>query len=96
MMGQTIHAGMVVWMGMIDATSSDVRIRQTYGRTSRMIPPMPAHVGIDIEFAPTTWKWTAIWFGPRVGVYVNFHATRTVETFSTVWALVLLSPAFAL
>lgn len=62
------HEGMMresvqtVWvmMGMIDATSSEVRIWQTYGRTARMIPPMPAHIGIDIEFAPTARKWTTI------------------------------------
>lgn len=31
-----------------------------------------------------------------VGVYVNFHAAWTVETFSAVGTLVLLAPAFAL
>ena len=43
---ETVETGVVVWvvMGVIDATSSEVRIRQTYGRTSRMIPPMPAHI----------------------------------------------------
>jgi hypothetical protein len=87
---------MRVMMGMIDGTSSEVRIRETYGGTARMIPPMSAHVGIDVEFAPTARKWTAIRFCPRVGVYVNFHAAGTVETFSAVGALVLLSPAFAL
>jgi len=87
---------MRVMMGMIDGTSSEVRIRETYGGTARMIPPMPAHVGIDVEFAPTARKWTAIRFCPRVGVYVNFHAARSVETFSAVWTLVLLAPPFAL
>ena len=59
-MGEAIQAGMVwVMVGMVDATSSEVRIR-TCGGTSRMIPPMPAHIRVDVELAPTTRKWTAI------------------------------------
>jgi len=82
----------VVWV--VDATSCDVRIWETNRSTSGMIPPMAAHIGVDVEFAPTARKRTTIWFCPRVGVYVNFHATRAVETFSAVRSLVLLSPAF--
>ena len=59
-MGEAIQAGMVgVMAGMVDATSSEVRIKMC-GGTSRMIPPIPAHVRVDVELTPTTWKWTTI------------------------------------
>lgn len=51
--------------GVVDATACHVRIWETNRRTSRMIPPMAAHIGVDVELAPTSRKWTAICYRQR-------------------------------
>ena len=57
---QTVETGVV---GVVGATAADVWVWETGGCTSGMIPPMPAHIGIDVEFPSTPRKWTTICCG---------------------------------